>query len=372
MTTTFRQWIHARPMTADTIDLAQFAIRTLPVPVLQEGEALVRVKLINLHSATRTRMARGTVPVGETDSSNYACAEVLASRDPAFAVGDVVACQAGWQELQVIRSADGNLSGYPSPSDGVKALNRTNSQWCYVFRKDLAKRWPPEVLMEMFHSSGMTAYFGLRQCGPIGPGSQVAVAAASGSVGAIAAQLAKIAGARVIGFAGGIDRCRWVTQTLGIDGCIDYRAADFEAQLDAAFPEGVDVFSDGVGGAMTRMLVTRMKHGGRILSYGSAGAFYADRLATPSGEKFSLRHAFGLTDEVEELLRQREVRAEAWLVSDFYAERLEAEDALSELLEAGRIQPIHHVVEGFERLPGAIVDLYREPHAGKVQVRFAN
>jgi len=174
MTETFRQWIHARPMSDDTIGPDQFEMRTLPVPVLQEGEALVRVKLINLHSATRTRMASGAVPIGDTDRSNYACAEVLASRDPVFAVGNVVACQAGWQELQVIRSVDGNLSGYPPPNDAVRALNRTNSQWCYTFRPALAERWPAEVLMEVFHTSGMTAYFGLRQCGPIGPGSQVA------------------------------------------------------------------------------------------------------------------------------------------------------------------------------------------------------
>ena len=74
MTETFRQWIHARPMSDDTIGPDQFEMRTLPVPVLQEGEALVRVKLINLHSATRTRMASGAVPIGDTDRSNYACA----------------------------------------------------------------------------------------------------------------------------------------------------------------------------------------------------------------------------------------------------------------------------------------------------------
>jgi len=368
MPATYRQWVYAQPMAADTLGPEQFALRELPLPELQAGQALVRVKLINIHSATRTRMANGATKLGDTDYSNYACAEVVASRDPAFQEGDTIACQAGWQDYQIISSADKSV-GYGPPSELLKALNRTNSQWCYAFRPAMVKMWPAEVLMEMFGTSGMTAYFGLRESGPLMPRDNVAVAGTTGSVGSIAAQLAKIAGCYVVGFAGGPERCAWVMQTLGIDQCIDYRANDFEAQLEAAFPEGIDVFCDGVGGAFTETLAQQMNRHGRLFCYGSAAAFYADKLS-PSRSRLSVRSAFGISEKVEALLKDRNIKSNAWIVDEFYHERLRAEDDLSRLLRNGSLKAINNVVEGFDQLPEAIVGLYKNPRAGKLQVRF--
>src|SRR6266436_10148431 len=104
-----------------------------------------------------------------------------------FGEGDVIACQAGWQDYQIVSSEDGSV-GYGPASELVKALNGTSSQWSYVFRPAMVKMWPPEVLMEMFGTSGMTAYFGMRECGPLMPRDGVAVAGTTGSVGSIAAQ----------------------------------------------------------------------------------------------------------------------------------------------------------------------------------------
>jgi Putative NADP-dependent oxidoreductases len=154
-------------------------------------------------------MANGMTRPGDTDRSNYACAEVVQSRDQTFKEGDVIACQAGWQEYQT-SAAKTDPVGYGPASELVKALNGTNSQWNYVFRPAMVKMWPPEVLMEMFGTSGMTAYFGMRECGPLMPRDCVAVAGTTGSVGSIAAQLARIAGCYVVGFGGGMDRCKWV------------------------------------------------------------------------------------------------------------------------------------------------------------------
>ncbi|MDB5479581.1 MAG: hypothetical protein JWO83_634 [Caulobacteraceae bacterium] len=366
---TLRRWVYARPIEDDTLRLEQFALVEAAVPELSDGEALVRVKLVNIHSSTRARMARGLTALGETDFSNYACAQVIASRDPAFREGDVIACQAGWQDYQVIRGQDGPVH-YAPPQELVKALNGTNSQWCYVFRPAMVKMWPAEVLMEMFGTSGMTAYFGLRECGPIVPRDRVAVAGATGSVGSIAAQLAKIAGAYVVGFAGGAERCRWVVETLGLDACLDYRADDFEEQLKAAFPAGVDVFSDGIGGVLTETVTREMNRGGRLFAYGSAAAFYAERLDAGPGARPTLRRAFGLTDGIEARLKERNIKSEAWIVDAFYHERLKAEDDLSRQLISGALKPINTVAEGFESLPQAIVDLYQKGRSGKLQVRF--
>src|ERR1700716_4310092 len=267
MPTKLRQWIFVRPMVNDVLGPEQFELRELPIPELQQGQALVRVKLLNIHSGTRARMANGMTRPGDTDRSNYACAEVMQSHDPTFKEGDVIACQAGWQDFQIVSSNDGSV-GYRPASELVKALNGSNSQWNYVFRPAMVKMWTPEVLMEMFGTSGMTAYFGMRECGPLMPRDSVAVAGATGSVGSIAAQLAKITGCYVVGFGGGTDRCKWVLDNLGINACIEYRAKDFKKQLKAAFPDGIDVYSDGIGGTLTETVTQLMNQNGRLFSFG--------------------------------------------------------------------------------------------------------
>src|SRR2546430_14959495 len=150
-----RQWIFAKPMVNDVLGPEQFQLREVPIPELKQGLALVLVKLVNIHSGTRARMANEMTKLGDTDRSNYACTEVVQSRDKTFREGDVIACQAGWQDYQIVGSEDVSV-GYGPASGLVKALNRTNSQWSYVFRPAMVKMWPPEVLMEMFGTSGMT------------------------------------------------------------------------------------------------------------------------------------------------------------------------------------------------------------------------
>jgi NADPH-dependent curcumin reductase CurA len=370
---TFRRWVYAKPMTDGSLTLDQFALEEAPTPEPAEGQALVKVKLLNIHSATRSRLASGAIALGGTDPFSYACAEVVRSRDPAFREGDVIACQAGWQEYQLISSQDASI-GYGRATELTAALNRTNSQWCYVFRPEMTRMWPPEVLMDVFGTSGMTAYFGLRECGPIMPRDAVLAAGASGSVGSMAAQLAKKAGARVVGLAGGAERCRWVVETLRIDACLDYRADDFLAQLQAAFPNGVDVFSDGVGGDLTtRVVQTLMNPNSRLFAYGTSAAYYAEETpappSAPGGQRKTTRQQF-VPAEAEPAIAAKNIKVEAWIVHDFYHERITAENDLSRLLLSGALKPVHAIVEGFEKLPEAVVSLYRQPHAGKLQVRF--
>jgi hypothetical protein len=369
MRKTFRQWFVAKPMAGGVLALEQFELRELPIPDLEDGQALVRVKLVNIHGGTRANMAKGWISVGETSRGNFACAEVIRSRDKAFKEGDIIACQAGWQDYQVVSSGDRPF-GYSTPSEMVKTLNGTNSQWAYVFRPSMVKMWSPEVLLDMLGTSGLTAYFGMRECGPLTPGDRVAVAGATGSVGSIVAQLAKASGCHVIGFAGGADRCAWVVETLGIDGCLDYKAPDFEAQIGAAFPDGVDVFSDGVGGPLTQTMTAIMNHNSRLFAYGGASAFHADKADQPAAQPPSMRRMFGLSDAVEEVLKEKNIKSECWIVDEFYHERLRAEEELSRLMRKGALTHINNVVEGLENLPAAIVSLNETGRPGKLQVRF--
>jgi NADPH-dependent curcumin reductase CurA len=375
MPNTTRQWIYAKPLQKGKLGPEHFELREVALPELKDGEALVRVKLINIHSNTRMRMSTHAVPLGETDAANYACAEVIDSRTPTFKKGDVIACQTGWQECQVV-SAEAGAVGFGVPSELTKALNGTNSPWTYKFRPAMVKMWPAEVLMDMFGTSGLTAYFGMRECGPLKPSDRVAVAAATGSVGSIVAQIAKAAGSYVVGFAGGKERCDWVVENLGIDRCIDYRVADFKDQLRGAFPNGIDVYSDGVGGSLTETVVGQIKPGGRLFSYGGVVAFYADELMPESqpfsirNQSFDIRRSFGISEKVEALLQQKNLKTEPFRLHVFYDERLKAEDELSRLMLAGKLRPIYNVVEGFENLPQAISGLYQNRHPGKLQVRF--
>jgi NADPH-dependent curcumin reductase CurA len=364
----FRQWIVARPPAGDIVEPDLFALRELPVPELAAGQALARVKLINIHANTRLRLARGLVAAGSTDPSNYACAEIVQSRDPAFKEGDLIACQAGWQEFQIVNSRDGPV-GHGARSPLVEALNGTCSPWTYVFRPAITRMWPADVLMDVLGSSGMTAYFGLRECGPLTPRDRVAVAGATGSVGAIAAQLARQAGCQVVGFGGGPDRCRRAVEILRIDDCLDYRAADFAHRLDTAFPDGIDVFCDGVGGGLTQAIAGRMNRHGRLFAYGAAAELYADRLgaSVPGRPR---RAMFGISPAVEALLDERRVKVQAWVVSEFYHERLRAEDDLSRLMRLGELKAVNTVVDGFDNLPAAIAGLYAGRGLGKLQVRF--
>jgi NADPH-dependent curcumin reductase CurA len=230
--------------------------------------------------------------------------------------------------------------------------------------------WSPSILMEMFSTSGMTAYFGMRECGPVMPRDRVAVAGTSGSVGSIAAQLAKIAGARVVGFAGGAERCRWVIDTLGIDDCVDYTADDLDARVQGAFSDGIDVFSDGVGGRVTEAVLRVMNRDSRMVSFGAGASLYSDAPSLPAPGS-SLRRMVGITEAMEQTIRERNIRSEAWIVDAFYHERLRTEEDLSRLMLMGRLKPITRVVDGFENLPDAVAGLYRSGRWGKLQVQFA-
>jgi NADPH-dependent curcumin reductase CurA len=369
MSETFRRWIYNHRLGEDgVVTPFHFASQTLSLPEPADGQVLVRVNLLNIHAHTRIHMIQGRIQIGATGTGNYASAQVIRSRDKAFSEGDVIACQVGWQEYDIVSSTDAAI-GYGPASELVRALNKTNSQWTYAFRPELVKMWAPEVLTSVFGTTGMTAYFGMRECGPLMPRDGVLVAGVSGSVGSMVAQIAKAAGCRVIGLAGGPEKCSAVTKNLNIDGCIDYRAPDLMARLKNAFPDGIDVFSDGVGGELTERIAGVMNRHGRLFAFGTSSTFFSKDGQKSLGKK-SRREICGITQKVNQILADRHIKAEFWVVDSFYHERLKAEDDLSRLMLNEQIKPVVTVFDGFESLPDAIVETYAGRRSGKVQVRF--
>ena len=360
---TYRKWVYDKPMTDGKLTEAQFKMVEAPMLDPEQGKCLIEVKVLNIHSATRSRLGAAT-KLGDTDKSNYACARVLKSRDKTFKEGDIIACQAGWQTHQVISSEDESI-GYGPANEMTIALNGTKSHWNYVFRPQMVKMWSPEILMDVFGTSGTTAYFGMREAGPIMSTDHVAVAGTTGSVGALAAQLVKARGAYCVGFGGGADRAQWCVDNLGIDKAIDYRAKDLDAQLKAAFPNGIDVYCDGVGGELSESVVKLMNKNARYFSYGISAALY-DSAPAQGGMTRDM-----VSESVEKQIREKNIKLDAWIVHVFYYDRLKCEDDLSHLLLNKQIKPINNVVEGFDNAPKGIVSQYTTNPYGKLQLKFA-
>lgn len=366
---TYKKWVITKPVTDNKITTEHFKMLELPMPQIQQGQTLIKVKVINIHSGVRSRMGpKGSTKVGDTDMYNYGCAEVLQSRDRTFKEGDIIACQSGWQTHQVISSEDESI-GYGPANELVKELNGTKSHWNYVFRPVITRMHTPDVLMDCFGTSGTTAYFGMRECGPIMPHDKVAVAGTTGSVGAVAAQIAKAKGAYVVGFGGGPERAKWVTDTLGVDKALDYRAKDLDEQLKAAFPNGIDVYSDGVGGPLTESIAKLMNPNSRFFSYGSSAAVYDDTPRVASGG--AAGRLFGMTEAVEKIIKERNIKLEAWIVHVHYQDRIECENNLSQLINTGKLKAINIVVKGIENVPQGVISQYETNVYGKLQLQFA-
>ena len=198
------------------------------VPEPGDGEVLMRTRWLSLDPYMRGRMSAAKsyakpVEVGATMVGGTV-GEVVASRNPNFAVGDIVMGYGGWQDYAV---ANGS---------GLRKLDPAAA--------------PVSTALGVLGMPGMTAYAGLLEIGRPKAGETVAVAAASGAVGSVVGQIAKIKGCRAVGIAGGPDKCRFVVEELGFDACVDHRAGDFVRQLEAACPAGIDVYFENVGGAV--------------------------------------------------------------------------------------------------------------------------
>jgi NADPH-dependent curcumin reductase CurA len=300
-----------------------------------EGEIRVKIAYVSLDPAMRgwvndTRSYMPPVGIGEVMRA-YAAGYVDASRHPDFNVGDAVQSVLGVQQYAV-----------------VKGRGR-------VVKVDTAKA-PLERWVGGLGMPGWTAYFGLLEVGQPKAGETVVVSAASGAVGSVAGQIAKIKGCRVVGIAGGPEKCAYVTDVLGFDDCIDYKAGDIGARLKAACPDGIDVDFENVGGDVLDAILPQMNVFGRVALCGMISGYNATRAV--AGPK-----------SFRAILTQR-LRVQGLIVTDWAPRIRDAIEELGNWHAAGKLKIREDVRDGGL---GAFVDtlnlLYSGGNNGKLVLR---
>jgi len=315
---------------------SDFRIEEVPVPEPGPRQVLVRVIYLSLDPYMRGRMrdaASYAPPVGIGEvMTGGTVGEVVKSNHPNFKVGDIVEDRLGWQEYAV--------AGGPS------------------LRKIDPSLAPISTANGVLGMPGMTAYFGLLEVGQPKPGETVVVSAASGAVGQVVGQLARIAGCRAVGIAGGARKCAFVKDTLGLDDCIDYKSAkDLPAAVKAACPGGVDVYFDNVGGAVSDAVFLNLNFFARVALCGSISQYNA---AAPE-----------MGPRLLGLFVGRRVAMRGFIVTDFAGRYAPALRQMGEWVRSGRIKYKEDIVEGgLEKAPRAFIGLLRGENFGKLQVRI--
>jgi NADPH-dependent curcumin reductase CurA len=330
----------ARPNGAPTPQ--DFRLETQPVPVPKEGEVLLRTVWLSLDPYMRGRMSEGPsyfppLQIGETMNGGTVSI-VEASRHPDYATGEWVVGYAGWQDYATSNGTGlYKLSGpaLKHPSWGVGLLGMP----------------------------GFTGYEGLIDIGNPQAGETVVVAAASGAVGSVVGQVAKHKGCRVVGIAGGPEKCRYVVDTLGFDACLDHRAGDLPAALSQACPKGIDVYFENVGGKVFDAVLPLMNPKGRIPVCGLIADYNTSQL--PEGTNY-------LPLLQSTILRKR-LRVQGFIIMMDYPDRRDAFiEQMSAWVDAGKIVFREDIVEGFEKAPEAFMGLLQGKNFGKVVVRVAD
>ena len=318
------------------VDENTFNLVSEPVPVIGEGEALVNIRWISIDPTNRTWIGEEPtylppVGIGEVMRA-LGLGEVVESKNENFPVGTMVNGLTGWQDYVVI-SDEMPLMKVPAE---VTA--------------------PPSAILGTIGMTGLTAYFGMLEIGEPKAGETVVVSAAAGAVGSVACQLAKLKGGRVVGIAGGSEKCSWLVDHLGADATVDYKAEDWRAQLKAATPDGSDVDFENVGGEIMEAVFARMNKDGRVALCGLISG-YNEKKPPPGPRSFG------------NLLIQR-VKLQGFIILDYFPRFGEGIRELSTWVAEGKIKSEETVVEGFEELPRALNMLFAGENTGKLVVHI--
>jgi NADPH-dependent curcumin reductase CurA len=316
----------------EKLSLANFTLAEAEIPSPADGEVLVRTRYVSLDAANRAWMQgvtyRSALNTGEVMAGG-ALAEVVESRVGHLAPGDLVSAETGWQEYAAV------------PAKRLEKLPKVE---------------PLTHLLSVYGVTGLTAYLGLLRVGDPKPGETVVVSAAAGAVGSIAGQVAKLKGARVIGIAGGAEKCAWLTEELGFDAAVDYRAGELRRTLRGLCPDGIDVYFDNVGGDVFEAALFNMANHGRIVCCGAVSLY--DRAPPQHGPR-----------GVPGLIVTKRLKVEGFVVMDFYDGRDAALAQLRAWVEAGQLKVQEDVVDGFENLPAALIGLLAGENRGKRMVK---
>ncbi|MBT2301822.1 NADP-dependent oxidoreductase [Variovorax paradoxus] len=331
-----------RPEGAATRDNWQFT--TEPVGEPAEGGVLVKTLSLSLDPAMRGWMNEGKSYIAPVEIGAVMRAggigRVIASRNPAFAVGDTVYGTLGVQEYILI------------PQEEIKRSGLTKID----LRAGSITQW-----LNVLGMPGMTGYFGLMDIGQPKPGDTVVVSGAAGAVGQTVGQLAKIKGCRAVGIAGGQEKCDWVVKELGFDACIDYKAGPSAVRdgLKAHCPKGIDIYFDNVGGEILDAALARLARGARIIICGAISQYNNANSAPAQGPKNYLS-----------LLVNR-ARMQGMVVFDYADRYHEAVAEMAVYLKDGRMKSREDVVEGIDTFPEALTRLFTGQNFGKLVLKVA-
>jgi NADPH-dependent curcumin reductase CurA len=311
-----------------------FAIDESEVGEPRAGEVLVRNLWVSVDPYQRGRMstqrsyAKG-LEVGDVMTAQ-AVGEVVDSNDQRYSPGDLVVGQLGWQDYAVTRG--GSVRRVPDFLD------------------------PPTLALHAVGATGFTAYFGLLDVGQPKPGDTVVVSGAAGAVGQIVGQIAKIAGCRTVGIAGGPEKCK-ECKLHGYDVAIDYKGADVRSELKKACPDGVDVYFDNVGGDISAAVVGRLNVGARIVICGQVSQYNRERPEP--------------TFHPGALIVYR-ARMQGFLVTDYVHRYDEAAVRLAGWVADGKVRWTEHVTDGLENAPKAFIGMLNGENRGKALVKVAD
>lgn len=319
-----------------------FHQRVTPAPTeadLADGDVLVEVLYLSLDPAMRgwlndDRSYLPPVEIGAVMRGSGAC-RVLASKNPDVRPGELVSGLPGWQQYAVLRA------GWYEPRANFPATLESAQQ-----------------LLSVFGLTGMTAWVGMTQIGDPQPGELVVVSGAAGATGSVAGQVAKARGARVVGIAGGRDKCQWLVDELGFDQALDYKDPDFKAQFLEATKDHIDVYFDNVGGEILDLALRQAKEFSRFVMCGAISQYNATQ---PVGPRNITR------------IIQMRIKMQGFIVLDHRAQYPEARADLARLLDQGRLKTSVHLLRGgLAVAEQGLVDLYKGVNTGKLIVELKN
>jgi NADPH-dependent curcumin reductase CurA len=331
-----RQWIlDARPV--GKLTGKEFRWHEASIPQPSAGQVLVRNLWLSVDPAQRIWMWRDSyipkIPIGDVMAS-FAVGQILESRHPDFKAGDIVRGSFGWQDYV---ATDGKVfGGMHKVSPGV----------------------PPNLALSLFGINGLTAYFGITEVGQVKAGETVVVSGAAGATGSVAGQIARIKGCRVIGTAGGKEKCDWLVTEAHFDAAIDYKSEDLRARLSALCPNGIDVFFDNVGGAVLNEVLARINLNARIALCGSISIYDAS-VPQPGPANYPN-------------LVARRGRIVGFSGIDYPSREPEAFEALGRWQREGKLVQKEDVAVGLEHAPRAFMRLFTGQNFGKQLVKIAD
>lgn len=334
-----RQWLLARRPDGLCVP-DDFLYRDEPyaAPDLREGEILIRNMAFLCAPTIRNWMDESTgnfmpsIALGEPVRGPSA-ARVIASANPDFPAGSRVCTIANWQDFEVVAPTRALIRPIPDGFSFIDALGPVGM-------------------------NALTAYFGLIEIGKPKTGETLLVSGAAGSVGSVAAQIGKILGCRVIGIAGGTDKCTWLVEQGCVDQCIDYKCDDIAQQIAALCPQGVDIYFDNVGGAMLQAAVDNMARHGRVVLCGQISGYNDGATENRLGNL--MRLVYG------------SIRMEGFLASNFIAQFPEAMSRLARWIEEGRLLHREDVRAGIEVLPMSLNALFDGSNQGTLIVQISD